>query len=127
MKHLDFSLGRSGLACVAVSVALCLPMGTLHAQTAEDASLARDAQEDTTPQQRYQTAIREAGGGLKISLEECKAAAATERTACNAQARTRYTDDMAAAKALLKNPEARPVNVTGGPIRSTITSVDVKP
>ena len=102
-------------------------MGTLHAQTAEDASLARGAQADSTPQQRYQTAIREAGGGLKISLEECKAAAATERAACNAQARARYTEDMAAAKALLKNPEARPVNVTGGPIRSTITTVDVKP
>lgn len=127
MKHLDLPLGRSGLACAAASLALCLPISTLHAQTSEDASLARGAQEDSTPQQRYQTAIREAGGGLKISLEECKAAPATERTACNAQARARYTEDMAAAKALLKNPEARPLNVTGGPIRSTITAMDVKP
>lgn len=125
MKRLNFSTGRCGLACAAAALALCLPVAT--AQTAEDASLARGAQEDTTPQQRYQTAIREAGGGLKIGLEECKAAPAAERAACNAQARARYTEDMAAAKALLKNPDARPLNVTGGPIRSTITSVDVKP
>jgi len=127
MKRLNFSTGRCGLACAAAALALCLPVATLHAQTAEDASLARGAQEDTTPQQRYQTAIREAGGGLKIGLEECKAAPAAERAACNAQARARYTEDMAAAKALLKNPDARPFNVTGGPIRSTVTSVDVKP
>ncbi len=125
MKHLDVPLGRSGLACAAASLALCLPMSTLHAQTSEDASLARGAQEDSTPQQRYQTAIREAGGGLKISVEECKAAA--ERAACNVQARARYTEAMAAAKTLLKNPEARPLNVTGGPIRSSIMAVDIKP
>lgn len=127
MKHPDVSLVRAGFACAAASVALCLPVTMLHAQTAEDTALARSAQEDTTPQQRYQTAIREAGGGLKTSLQECKAAAAAERAACNAQARARYTEDMAAAKVLLKNPQARPLNVTGDPIRFTITSVDIKP
>ena len=39
---------------------------TANAQT-DEASLARGAQPDTTPQQRYQSAIREAGGGLKVS------------------------------------------------------------
>jgi hypothetical protein len=111
---------------MAAVVAMGLPM-TAQAQTADDAALARGAQEDTTPQQRYQTAIREAGGGLKVSLEECKSAPAAERAACNAKARAQYTQDMAAAKEMLKNPNARPVNVTGGPIRSTVTTVTVKP
>ena len=92
-----------------------------------EASLARGAVPDTTPQQRYQSAIREAGGGLKVSLEECRAMAAAERKACESQARVRYQADMAAAKALLKDPSAGPVNVVGGPIRSTETVYEIKP
>ena len=118
-----------------VMVAAALTVGTLAlhpghalAQTKDDeASLARGAVPDTTPQQRYQSAIREAGGGLKVSLEECRAMAAAERKACESQARARYQADMAAAKALLKDPSAGPVNVVGGPIRSTETVYEIKP
>jgi hypothetical protein len=92
----------------------------------EEASLARGAQEDSTPRQRYNTAIREAGGGLKINLEACKATGRSERASCNAQAQARYKEDMAAAKELLNNPQARPLNVTGGPIRSTVTDIEPK-
>lgn len=100
------------------------PSGAL-AQS-EEASLQRGAMPDGTPQQRYQSAIREAGGGLKVSLEECRAMAAAERKGCESEARSRYKADMAAAKAMLRNPSARPVNVVGGPIRSTETVYEIK-
>ncbi|MBT9513428.1 MAG: hypothetical protein IV104_13900 [Acidovorax sp.] len=103
---------------------LALPVGAM-AQV-DEASLARGAVPDSTPQQRYQSAIREAGGGLKVGLEECRVMAAVERRGCETQARTRYQADMAAAKALLKDPSAGPVNVTGGPIRSTETVYEIK-
>lgn len=92
----------------------------------DEASLARGAVPDTTPQQRYQTALREAGGGLKVSLQECRAMASPDRKGCESQARSRYQADMAMAKALLRDPGARPVNVVGGPIRSTETVYEIK-
>ena len=104
---------------------LAVPAGAL-AQS-EEASLARGAMPDTTPQQRYQSAIREAGGGLKVSLEECRAMAGVERKGCESQARARYRSDMAAAKTLLSDPSAGPVNIVGEPIRSTETTFVVKP
>ena len=111
--------------CVA---ALALGASLAAAQAGDEASLARGAVPDTTPQQRYQTAIREAGGGLKVSLEECRAMAAPERKSCESQARARYQADMAAARAILRgDPNAGPVNVVGGPIRSTEQVYEVKP
>jgi hypothetical protein len=92
----------------------------------DEASLARGAKPDTTPQQRYQSAIREAGGGLKVGLEECRQMAAAERRPCESQARSRYQSDMAAAKAMLRDPAARPINIVGGPIRSTETVSEIK-
>lgn len=116
-------------AIVAVALAaggmLAVPVSAL-AQS-EEASLVRGAMPDTTPQQRYQSAIREAGGGLKVSLEECRAMAGVERKGCESEARARYRSDMASAKALLSNPSAGPVNIVGGPIRSTETTFVVKP
>ena len=92
----------------------------------EEASLQRGSVPDVTPQQRYQSAIREAGGGLKVSLEECRALMAAERKSCESQARTRYKADMATAKAMLRDPSAGPVNIVGGPIRSTETVYEIK-
>ena len=108
-------------------LAAALALGSAWAQTGEEASLARGAVPDTTPQQRYQTAIREAGGGLKVSLEECRSMAVAERKSCEVQARSRYQADMAQAKAMLHDPQARPVNETGGPIRSTETVTVIRP
>jgi len=122
---------RSGAALAAAACALggllALPTGAMAQSQGGEASLARGAVPDTTPQQRYQSAIREAGGGLKVSLEECRTMAAAERKACESQARARYQADMAAAKTLLKDPSAGPVNVVGGPIRSTETVYEIKP
>jgi len=114
-------------------VAVALVVGVFSATPSsalaqgDEASLQRGAMEDMTPQQRYNTAIREAGGGMKVSLEECRAMATAERRACEAQARARYQADMAAAKEFLRNPNARPVNVIGGPIRGTESTYVVKP
>lgn len=106
---------------------MLLAPGQAAAQGTDEASLARGAVPDTTPQQRYNTAIREAGGGLKVSLQECRAMAAADRRACEAQARARYQADMAKAKGILRgDPAAGPVNVVGGPIRSTETTYEVK-
>jgi len=119
---------RSG-AQLAVAMALgsMLALPTSAMAQNDDASLARGAMPDTTPQQRYQSAIREAGGGLKVSLEECRAMVAAQRKGCESEARARYQSDMTAAKALLKDPAAGPVHVVGGPIRSTETVYQVKP
>jgi len=114
-------------------VAVALVVGVFSATPSsalaqgDEASLQRGAMEDMTPQQRYNTAIREAGGGMKVSLEECRAMATAERRACEAQARARYQADMAAAKEFLRNPNARPVNVIGGPIRGTESTYVIKP
>ncbi|WP_119966213.1 hypothetical protein [Simplicispira lacusdiani] len=91
-----------------------------------DAELARADVPDTTPQQRYRSAIREAGGGLKIGLAECRALPAG-RQACEAEARARYQEDMRAAKRMLEDPQARPVNEMGGPIRATETITVTRP
>jgi len=123
LKTRSFSLVF--VAALALGGAAVVPT-TAAAQNGDEASLARGAAPDTTPQQRYQTAIREAGGGLKVSLEECHAMGSAERRSCESQARARYQADMATAKAMLRDPSVRPVNVVGGPIRSTETVYEIK-
>ncbi len=105
-------------------VAAAIP-GVAWAQAgrAAEEELGRGAMPDTTPQQRYNSAIREAGGGMKLGMAECKAMPAGERKGCEREVRERYQADMAAAREMLRNPNARPVDVTGGPIRSTETVI----
>lgn len=117
----------AAVAAVACTLGGMLAMPTGALAQGDEASLVRGSVPDTTPQQRYQSAIREAGGGLKVSLEECRAMAASERKACESQARARYQSDMANAKAMLKDPSAGPVNVVGEPVRSTETVYVIKP
>lgn len=118
----------AALLVVACSLGGALALPTVAQAQGDEASLSRGAVPDATPQQRYQSAIREAGGGLKVSLEECRAMPVAERKGCESEARARYQADMAAAKALLRgDPSAGPVNITGGPIRSTETVYVVKP
>ena len=62
----------------------------------------RGAVADVTPQQKYRTAINEAGGGYKVYLEECSTLAAAERTACRRDAKSLYDRDMAAARQILR-------------------------
>lgn len=123
MKRL---IPHSVLWAALLPAALLLLPGVARAQASHTASLERADVPDTTPQQRYRSAIREAGGGLKVSLEECRTLAA-ERKTCEAQARARYQADMAEARAMLRNPQAGPVNEVGGPIRSTETVTVTRP
>ena len=123
MKRL---IPQSVLWAALLPAALLLLPGVARAQASHTASLERADVPDTTPQQRYRSAIREAGGGLKVSLEECRTLAA-ERKACEARARARYQADMAEARAMLRNPQAGPVNEVGGPIRSTETVTVIRP
>ncbi|MDI1275367.1 hypothetical protein [Polaromonas sp.] len=68
----------------------------------EERLLERGAVADSTPQQKYRTAINEAGGGYKLYLEDCATKAAAERTACRREAKAVYDRDMAAARQLLR-------------------------
>jgi hypothetical protein len=90
------SLLTSAILAVSASAALAQPVAI------EEQLLARGAVADTTPQQRYRTAINEAGGGYKLWLAECAAMAASERTACRRDAKAAYDRDMAAARAILR-------------------------
>lgn len=112
---------RSMLAVALLAAAV--PGVALAQMDKAEQELERGAMPDTTPQQRYNTAIREAGGGMKVGLAECKAMQASERKGCEREVRERYQADMATAREMLRNPEARPVNETGGPIRSTETVI----
>lgn len=107
---------KSWLASAAVAALLIVP-GIASAQNYE-ASLDRGAQPDVSAQQRYQTAIREAGGGLKLSLAACREDAAS-RKACEREAQTRYREDMNYARALRANPEMQTTGVPNSPIVST--------
>lgn len=115
---------RRTLAALAVTMAL---PGLALAQGRGQQELDRGAMPDRTPQQRYNTAVREAGGGMKIGMAECRSQGGGSRKACEQEVQARYRADMAAAREMLRNPHARPVNVTGGPIRSTETVIPIKP
>lgn len=86
----------SAILALSASAALAQPVAI------EEQLLARGAVADATPQQRYRTAINEAGGGYKLWLAECAAMAASERTACRREAKVAYDSDMAAARAILR-------------------------
>lgn len=52
-----------------------------------------------TPQKREQLGIQEAKAALAEALKECRAAATTDRAACEKQAREQYKLDSDAARA----------------------------
>jgi len=65
-------------------------------------SLARGAIEDVTPQQKYRTAIREAGGAYKEALRDCAIVESGQRKACQREAKATYDQDMARARLILR-------------------------
>lgn len=115
---------RCTLAALAVTMAL---PGLALAQGRGQQELDRGAMPDRTPQQRYNSAVREAGGGMKIGMAECRGQAGGSRKACEQEVQSRYKADMSAAREMLRNPNARPVNEMGAPIRSTETEIPIKP
>ena len=91
-------------AIVALLATVCVAaVSVVHASVASDEqSLRRGAVEDVTPQQKYQSAIREAGGAQKEALRECAPLAPEARRACTREAKARYEREMADAKMILK-------------------------
>ena len=93
---------RSMQGVSVLATALFLAVSFAHASTMSDEqSLARGGVEDVTPQQKYQTAIREAGGAYKEALRECTRAAGDDRQACTREAKAAYERGMADAKLIL--------------------------
>lgn len=90
-------------------------------------ALARTSIPDTTPEQRYQTAIREAGGGLKLNLQACREGPASERQECEKVARSRYQADMAYARRLRVDPKATPRPSPSTPIIVKEVTTIVRP
>jgi len=75
----------------------------LASPSSDEQALAKGAIEDVTPQQKYSTAIREAGGGYKEWLRECNNGPAELRRACTAEAKATYDSDMARARMILSS------------------------
>lgn len=84
-------------------VALLSINSVAHATPSSDElALAKGAIEDVTPQQKYRTAIREAGGGYKEWLRECDHMPLAESRSCRLEAKATYDRDMAQAQLILR-------------------------
>lgn len=70
--------------------------------SSDELALAKGAIEDVTPQQKYRTAIREAGGGYKEWLRECDHMPTADRGTCRRDAKATYDRDMAQAQWILR-------------------------
>ena len=91
---------KKGVLRLWLLAAVCV---AAHAANATEAqSLERGAAADVTPQQRYQSAIREAGGAYKEWLRECMPLSAADQRVCRQDAKASYDADMAAAKRILQ-------------------------
>jgi hypothetical protein len=97
MKIKSSNAGRCILAC-----ALLVMAASAFALSEDDRELTRAAVPDSTPQQLYDSAIREAGGAYKEALLECNALRGVERSSCTREAKATYDHDMAEARALLR-------------------------
>ena len=87
----------------ALATALLSIFNFAHAALgSNEQSLAMGAVEDVTPQQKYRTAIREAGGGYKEWLRECDNMPSADRRACKLEAKATYDRDMAEAQMILR-------------------------
>ena len=93
------------IAAMFLCAALLAPGSVAVAQPAgkDESLIMRGAVADVTPQQKYRTAINEAGGGYKVYLEECATLANAGRTACRRDAKSLYDRDMLAARQILRS------------------------
>ena len=102
------NVGRSmGNAVVRVALLLAIATSALAASLNDRQSLERGAVADLTPQEKYQTAIREAGGAYKAAQCECAQTVGGDR-ACAREARVTYENDMADARRILGGREPPP-------------------
>jgi hypothetical protein len=56
---------------------------------------------DTTPQQRYETARKEAAAAYQQALADCKALSGAEKSSCVKEAKANFEHDSAEAKKVL--------------------------
>ena len=104
---MDPVINRSLKGTAALVAALLAAATYAFAASEGDAqSLARGAVPDVTPQQKYQSEIREAGGAYKEWQRDCVQFAGDARKSCNREARESYDRDMAAAKRHLQRRES---------------------
>lgn len=87
----------------AVLVSLTIATHAGHATASDEQLLAKGAIPDVTPQQKYQTAIREAGGAYKEWLRDCMQYNGADKISCRREAKAVYDRDMAEAKRILRN------------------------
>ena len=101
--------GAGALLLCAATVGSALAETSWQQRTPEqdDRILARTVIPDLSPRQRYQSAVQEAGGGLKLNLGSCADLSPGERAACMRDARALYQKDMAAARDILQTGDAR--------------------
>ena len=99
---------KNSIKAVLAAALLTTFQAGFAASVGDTGSLARGAVEDVTPQQKYQSAIREAGGGYKEWLRECAQFAGDARTTCAREARANYDRDMAEAKRILQTRSDTP-------------------
>ena len=102
-----FAIRNTGLQRTAALAAALLSISVyVNAAPAYfERSLERGAVEDVTPQQKYRSAIREAGGAYKESLRECTQLSGGDGRVCVREAKITYDRDMAAAKLILAGRE----------------------
>lgn len=93
---------KSAIATVLSSACLAAISGVHASPSSDEQSLRRGSVEDVTPQQKYQSAIREAGGAQKEALRDCALLASDARRACTREAKASYAQEMASAKLILK-------------------------
>ncbi|MEQ1516938.1 MAG: hypothetical protein ABL931_10675 [Usitatibacteraceae bacterium] len=89
------------IAAIFLSATALAQTVTSSLSKSDEQSLQRGAIEDITPQQKYRSAIREAGGALKESLRECAQLSNAEKVKCNRDARMTYDREMAEARRIL--------------------------
>jgi hypothetical protein len=91
-----------GKKCQGLAFSLLLIAGTaLPAEDKVTASEARQVIEDTTPQQKYNTAKREVQAAYQEALNDCKKMRGSEKTVCTKEAKESRQNDLTEAKKLL--------------------------
>jgi hypothetical protein len=105
---------RTTAASAIIVMAVFAVANFAHASTQSDEqSLQRGAVADVTPQQKYRSAIREAGGAYKESLRECVHAPGEGRRECAREAKAVYDADMAQARLILLGRESMQAHIRG--------------
>jgi hypothetical protein len=100
-RYTKYGYGNKFLALLAATMFMVATVAPAS-PASDDQSLLRGGVADATPQQKYQSAIREAGGAYKESLRECSQASIADRRACASLAKDSYDRDMAEAKLLVR-------------------------